>query len=286
MNADGNEFYVELFTYNNVTKFADDYQIDEIGQAIFDEVNGVYPGGTLRDVEVGSHDFLVNGRVVEKYFDGTNLDEVMDGQRGGITVDFVDMEFDTEDPLFEKLNRWGIQPYFTSFDTAAHLEEFVAKEEIGTVYTRDEKYAKYAPYITDCVEYKYNKESNKGEIIRKSYDIRSNGEFDYALAEISESENGMENIEKVFAKHGDTALGKPVIKAYTRRSYGSGRFFVYYPLEKLSGASAESIGAAWIGDSVTDHNVEKAAICGEYAVFGLPYYADEFVIVDTTVGSN
>lgn len=285
MNTDGKDFTVELFTYNDVTRFADDYQIDEIKQAVFDEVNRVYPGGTLRDVEVCSYEFLVNGRVIEKYFDGTNLDEVMDGQRGGITVDFVDMEFDTEDPLFEKLNKWGVQPYFVSFDTAAHLDEFVAKEETGTVYERDEKYAKYAPYITDCVEYNYNKESKKGEIIRKSCNIRSVGEFDYLFRDISENEKGAAKIEQRFAKYSDTALGKPVTKVYKRENIGSSSFFIYYPLEKLNGATVENIEAAWISDSAGSNNAfgtQKAEIVGDYAVFVLPYYVEEFIIVDTS----
>ncbi len=284
MTADGKDFIVGCFKdINDLTKFADDYQIDEIEQAVFDEVSRVYPGGILRSVGIYRDDFLGIG-VVEKYFDGTNLDEVLDGQRGGITVDYADTKFDLENPLFEKLNKWGVQPYFTSFDTAAHLEEFVGKEEPLSAYARDEQYARYALHITDCVEYDYNKESNKGEIIRKSYNIQSNGNFDYALRDIAENEKGAEKMEQRFAKYSDTALGKPVTKVYKRENGGSSSFLIYYPLETLGGISVENIEAAWISDSAGSNNAfgtQKAEVIGDYAVFVMPYYVEEFTIVDT-----
>ena len=151
MTADGKEFTVMFLSSDETEKHsADDYQLDEIEQAVCDEVNRVYPGGILRGVGIHSDDFI-SERVVEKYFDGTNLDEVMDGHSGGIVIDYAGTEFDLEDPLFEKLNKWRIQPYFVSFDTAAHLKEFTENNEPGSVYIRDEQYAKYAPYITDRV---------------------------------------------------------------------------------------------------------------------------------------
>ena len=129
MTADGKDFTVMFLSSDETEKTsADDYQIDEIEQAVCDEVNRVYPGGILRGVGIHSDDFYFD-RVVENYFDGTNLDEVMDGNSGGIVIDYAGTEFDLEDPLFEKLNKWHIQPYFVSFDTAAHLEEFTEKNE-------------------------------------------------------------------------------------------------------------------------------------------------------------
>lgn len=282
MTADGKDFTVERYTgKDGNTVFADDYQLDEIKQAIFNEVSRVYPDGVRRNIVVFSNDFL-NNRVIERYFDGTNLDEVLDSQGGSIIIDYADTEFDLEDPLFEKLGEWNIKPYFTSFDTTEHLEDFIETERLGIVDLGD-NYAKYAHYITDSVVYEYGKSGEKGKVIRKSYDIKSGGEFDYLFRDIAESENGTENIEKFFAKYNESEkVSKPISKAYTRESYGSDFYYIYYPLEKLNGVSAENIGAAWLDNSTgvsNNRGVESASVCGDYAVFTLPYHADEFMLV-------
>ncbi|MDE7361173.1 MAG: hypothetical protein K2N38_04505 [Oscillospiraceae bacterium] len=286
MTADGKEFTVMFISRDENEKHtADDLQADEIKQAIIDEVSRVYPNGLLRDVGIYNYDFISSRTVFEKYFNGTNLDEVIVNCRGDIEVDYADTEFDLEDPLFEKLNKWHIAPYFTSFDTAAHLEEFVWENEPKTGFIRNEQYAKYAPYINDCVEYNYNKENNKREIIRKSYNIKSCGEFDYLFRDIAENEKGAEKIEQRFAKYADTALGKPVTKVYKREYSGSSSFFIYYSLEKLNGTTVENIEAAWISDSAGSNNAfgtQKAEVIGNYAVFVLPYYVEEFIIVGTS----
>ncbi len=284
MTADGKEFIVEQYAdTDGNTKLADNYQLDEIEQAVFDEVSRVYPDGTLRDVRV-FNDYFFKG-VAEKYFDGTNLDEVMSCQHGSITVDFADTEFDLEAPLFKKLDEWKIRPYFASFDTAEHRDEFVASEELGNIYHYDEHYAKYAHYITDRVEYEYGKDGEKGKVVRKSYDIKTNGEFDYLNRIIYENKSGVKKIEQRFAKYADTALGKPVTKVYIWEYSGGSSNFIYYPLEKLNGIAAENIEAAWISDSAGSNNAfgtKKAEVIGDYAVFVLPYYVEEFIIVDTT----
>lgn len=295
MTADGKEFTVKFISSDEYGKHtADDLQADEIKQALFDEVSRAYPNGILRNVGIYNYDFIGFCTVFEKYFNGANLDEVIVNCNGGITVDYADTEFDLEDPLFEKLNKWHIQPYFTSFDTAAHLEEFVEKNEPQTVYRRDEQYAKYAQYITDRVEYNYNKETNEREIIRKSYDIKSYGEFDYFYLwgsddkyltkspEIAEAENGSRDIEKKFANYDESQLiDKPVSDVYEVHGR-SGSHFIYCPLENLS--ASDNIGVAWISyqSAIPDHGVEKASICGDYAVFTLPFDAYEFMMVDTS----
>lgn len=289
MTADGKEFTVKFLSSDEKeTRSADNLQADEIKQALFDEVSRAYPNGVLRDVGIYDFDFVISSSVFEKYFNGENLEEVIENCHGGIMVDYADTKFDLEDPLFEKLNKWRIQPYFVSFDTAAHLEEFTENNEPGSVYIRDEQYAKYAPYITDRVEYNYNKETNEREIIRKSYDIKSVGEFDYLFRDISENENGAGKIEQRFAKYSETALGKPVTKVYKREYIGSSSFFIYYPLEKLNGAAVDNIEAAWISDSAGSNNAfgtQKAEVIWDYAVFVLPYYVEEFMMVDTS-GDN
>lgn len=284
MTADGKDFYVEQCTNNDnhTTIFADDYQLDEIKQAVFDEVSSVYPNGIRRDVRIYGRKLFFH-EVIEKYFDGTNLDEVMECQHGYITIDFADTKFDLEDPLFEKLGEWSIRPYFTSFDTAAHRDEFVASDKLGNYFGYDDHYVKYAHNIIDRVEYEYGEVGEKGKVIRKSYNIRSNGELDCLYVQIEESDT--DNFVKFFARYNESEkVSKPLSKAYAR-TYNSGSYNIYYPLEKLNGVSAENIGAAWLDNSTgfsNNRGVESASICGDYAVFTLPYWSDEFMIVDTT----
>lgn len=285
MTADGKDFFVEQYTDNDDhTIFADNYQLDEIKQAVFDEVSRVYPNGTRRDVRIYGSEFFFH-EVIEKYFDGTNLDEVMDRSRGSITVDFADTEFDLEAPLFKKLDEWSIGPYFTSFDTAAHRDEFVASDKLGNYFGYDDHYVKYAHYITDRVEYEYGESGEWGKVVRKSYDIKSGDEFDYLYRIIYENKSGAKKIEQRFAKYADTALGKPVTKVYNWEYIGGSSNFIYYPLEKLNGTAVENIEVAWISDSAGSNNAfgtKKAEVIGDYAVFVLPHYVEEFVIVDTT----
>ncbi|MDE6727728.1 MAG: hypothetical protein K2J80_07290, partial [Oscillospiraceae bacterium] len=179
----------------------------------------------------------------------------------------------------------SIRPYFTSFDTTDHRDEFIAFQELGFVSEISDHYAKYTHYITDCVEYDYGKSGEKGKAVRKSYDIKSNGDLDYLHAQIEESENGTENIEKFFAKYNESEkVSKPLSKAYTTlgSSTGGSYYYIYYPLKKLNGVPAENIGAAWLDNSTgvsNNRGVQPASICGDYVVFALPYWADEFMVV-------
>lgn len=288
MTAYGKDFTVEQYTDNDGNiKHADDYQLDEIKQAVFDEVSSVYPNGIRRDVRIYGSEFFFH-EVIEKYFDGTNLDEVMDRSRGSVTVDFADTEFDLDNPLFKKLDEWSISPYFTSFDTAAHRDEFVASDKLGNYFGYADHYVKYAHSITDRVKYEYGKTGEKGKVIRESYNIETNGEFDYLYVQIEECENGTENLEKFFEKYNESEkVSQPISKAYRNPESIVNSYYIFYPLEKLNGVPAENIGAAWLANSSISNNrgVESASVCGDYAVFALPYRADEFVIVNTATAT-
>ena len=57
--------------------------------------------------------------------------------------------------------------------------------------------------------------------------------------------------------------------------------WIYYPLEKLDGYDIEKVGLAWFsaGGMSDNHNIEKARVCGDYAVFNMPYGEDYFRLV-------
>ncbi len=288
MKAGDKAFCVESFTdTDGNTKLADNYQLDEITQAVIDEVNRVYPDGILRYIGIFGSESLHS--VYLKRFDGTNLDEVLDGNHGSIYVDFADTEFDLDDPLFEKLDAWGIKPRFTSFDTREHLDEFVASGDIRYVSDMDMRYARYAPCITDRVIYE------DGKTVRRMFDLWSQGDIQYCYVYgsndegftspgITISKNGMKEIEAECWEHRMSELVKTPVSNVYALDGKSGTHLIYYPLEALNNVSVENIGALWIGGRETSWvpGVATASVYGDHAVFDLPYAATEFVLVDTT----
>lgn len=288
MTANGKKFRFEQHTdTDGNTIYADTFQLNEITQAVIDEVNRVYPDGILRGIGIYGNETYCSGFL--KRFDGTNLDEVLDGNQGSISMDFADTEFDLDDPLFEKLNAWGIKPRFTSFDTREHLDEFVALGDIRYVSDTDMRYMRYAPCITDRVIYE------DGKIVRGMFDLRSQGDIQYCYVYgsndegftnpgITISKNGMKEIEAECWEHRMSGLVKTPVSNVYALDGKSGTHLIYYPLEALNDVSVDDIGALWIGGSETSWvpGVETASVYGDYAVFSLPYAATEFMLVDTT----
>lgn len=288
MTADGKEFIVEQFTdTDGNTIFADSYQHDEITQAVIDEVSRVYSDGILRGIGIYNNETYSIGLFMKR-FDGTNLDEVLYGNHGSIHMDFADTEFDLEAPIFKKLDAWGIMPRFTSFDTKEHLDEFVALGDIRYVSDADMRYMRYAPCITDRVIYK------DGKIVRGMFDLRSQGDIQYCYVYgkndegftspgITISKNGMKNIEAECWEHRMSGYVNATVSKVYAIEGKSGTHLIYYPLEALNDVSVENIGALWISSLESySPGVATASVCGDHAVFVLPYSATEFVLVDTT----
>lgn len=288
MTANGRKFRCERNTdTDGNTIFADSYQLDEIEQAVIDEVNRVYPDGILRGIGIYGNETYSIGLFMKR-FDGTNLDEVLYGNHGSIHMDFADTEFDLEAPIFKKLDAWGIKPRFTSFDTKEHLDEFVALGDISYVSDADMRYMRYAPCITDRVIYK------DGKIVRGMFDLSSQGDIQYCYVYgkndegftspgITKSKNGMKNIEAECWEHRMSGYVNATVSKVYAIEGKSGTHLIYYPLEALNGVSVENISALSISswESYIPH-VATASVCGDHAVFVLPYSATEFVLVDTT----
>lgn len=289
MTADGKDFFVEQYTDNDGnTKLADSYQLDEIKQAVLDEVSRVYPDGILRGFGITGNATHAIGLFMKR-FDGTNLDEVLYGNHGSIHMDFADTEFDLEAQIFKKLDAWGIKPRFTSFDTKEHLDEFVALGDISYVSDADMRYMRYAPCITDRVIYK------DGKIVREMFDLRSQGDIQYCYvygkndegftsSGITVSKNGMKNIEAECWEHRMSGYVNATVSKVYAIEGKSGTHLIYYPLEALNGVSVENISALSISswERYILPYVATASVCGDHAVFVLPYDATEFVLVDTT----
>ena len=78
-------------------------------------------------------------------------------------------------------------------------------------------------------------------------------------------------------------LSKPVSRQYSfDSSYGD--VWIYYSLEKLKDYDLDKIGVAWYscGGSLNNRDISRAEICGDYALFHLPFGEDYFMLVDNS----
>lgn len=283
------EFYVYTSRLAESTEGWDDYQWEEISAAAVNYVNESLPGGKLVELRLGSGDtsFVY---LMDTYFDGENIEEIFKECNGSIEMIYADTDF-SETDIPKRLYDYNIIPEFTSFDTKEHMEEFLQKSESrGYHYYNYNDYQKYAPYITDHITF------DGGETIRLNVTIQKNDEFEYcyfptqwrSFAKSCDTvraecqDDG--HLLSIYERHGEGyALSKPLSKEYSFDSiFGDVR--IYYPLEKLEGYDLKNIGLAWFsgGGMSNNRNISRAEICGEYAVFNLPFGEDRFMLVDNT----
>ena len=87
---------------------------------------------------------------------------------------------------------------------------------------------------------------------------------------------------EIYTNYGEEKwLNKPLSDEY----YFDGIYgdvYIYYPLDKLDGYDLNSVGLAWFsaGGMSNNRNITKAEICGDYAVYRMPFGEDYFMFVD------
>lgn len=290
---DGKEFQVLSSCLAEDPVSLDDYQYDEIKSALIDEISKEFPGGKFVDGELMQRnpwETLFWSEVFHTFYDGTNLDKVLENCSGNIKAAFAGADFSNVQ-IGEKLQKMNIDFEFTSFDTEEHLEEFLRYSSES--YT-DEYYSfkLFAPYITDRYEIKDD------EVKRLDIKFQEYGDFMYSyfpdhwVFPVSEDMPVTERsfktgiISEMYEYNGE---GEYVSKPLTDEYYFDcfhGDIFVYYPLDALEkyDLELEDIGAAWFshGGGSQYANVEKMAVCGDYAVFRLPNEDISFVLVDAS----
>ncbi|MGN0684169.1 MAG: hypothetical protein ACI4JY_10880 [Oscillospiraceae bacterium] len=287
---DGKEFYI--FTENSEDKTVcyDNYQWEEISAAAEKYISDNFPNGHITYLQFACEDFFFNTFMDrDRYFDGENAAAFLEKCRGHIIMMCYDTEF-SQSEIESIIPIGGINIEFTSFDTKAHLDEYFNSltERYSSLYYSKEL-EKYAPYITDYIK------TDKNEVSGYDITILENDEFRYAYfpveprklvtrADITAEPVEKSKVTEIFTKYGEeNSLGKPLSKEYFFDSiYGD--VWVYYPLEKLNGYDIENVGLAWFsaGGMSNNHNIEKAQICGDYAVFNMPFGEDYFMLVVTS----
>ncbi len=281
------EFYVFASCTEESSKAWDNYQWDEISAAVESYVNEALPGGKI--VCLNLSESLFYEFLMYTYFDGNNIEQILSNCDGRIEMVFADTDF-SESDMPQKLYDLGITPEFTSFDTQEHMDEFLNRADNPYHVFYDYHFQAFAPHITDhiCID------DGKTERLDLHFLQTDDFEYCYFPAEwnsFSESSDKVKaepsnkgKLKEIFGKYGEEyALAKPLSKEYYFD--GNGGPWIFIPLEKLSGYDPEKLGVAWFstaGGMSNNRNISRAEICGDYAVFHLPFGEDSFMLVDNS----
>lgn len=268
----------------------DNYQKQEIKQALADEITKVFPGGHTVNIDM-------YGRL--PYYSGDNLDEILPDIDSSIEMVFPPC--DMTSPAAAELMQWladnGLHYSFLFLENEDITEKFAAdKNPWGNkFFCQYHLYELYAPYI----KYKLTDSSSVPEEIK----LQEYGDFLYGFFPPLSSDQGfaldIEDVEiyeferDMFTtafENADEAewVERPLTESYLfdKPSGSINDILIYYPLEKLSGTGTdiENIGAAWVehGGSVKVRGIERAKLCGDYAVFRLTGREQSFMLVDTS----
>lgn len=287
---DGRDFHVVYEKYGDQTVCSDDYQWEEIYSAAEKYACESFPKGKVIKMRLSlSSSYFYYLMDKDSFFNGENITDILKKSSGQLKMVFYDTKFSQSE--IEKVfptDRFAVE--FASFDTWEHLDEYYNSKNGYNSYSDFYRgLEKYAPYITD-----YIKSDNDGV---SGYDITilENNEFRYAYFPVeprklvTRTNITAESVEKstlteIFTSYGEERwLDKPISKEYYFDS-GYGDVWVYYPLKKLEGYDLENVGLAWFssGGMSNNHNIEKAQICGDYAVFNMPFGEDYFMLVVTS----
>ncbi len=291
MEADGREFTVKVCIGSEETFANDNYQYEEIKAAALSEleteISRSLPGVNILGIGMGdNYDYSF----FSKYYDGNNIDEILESSRGHIEAIFADADFSSpySRGIIDKLvYEWGFDIRFISFDRSEIMEDFLKHE---STYSAIYEYDMYAPHITDIVNI-YEGEEHSAD----SYRLKSCGELIYCSSPYdkniteADADNAAEFAE-IFEENSEgLRLGTPlpcISGVYKMNECAA--MYIYIPLDKLraEGIDADNLGAAWCKKKLDKYEcgIKGAVICGDYAVFRMYFYnADDimFMLVDS-----
>ncbi|MCM1024025.1 MAG: hypothetical protein NC395_08220 [Prevotella sp.] len=308
LRANGREFFAEAECSEENPYCIDNYQFEEIQSAAMDEILKGIPEGKTVSVSWSAYEDMprvsaVNILGFNKYYDGGNLDEFLEIGYGYVEMIFVGENI-SESGIPERLEELHIDYMFNSFDTAEHMEEYLAvKEEYESApfhLLNDPDlplYKLYAPHIIDHADLEtlINVENSEAHKVKTktSYETKELENFRYCCFYKGNSNIYVEKMDHdKFADRYDgygkvKCLDQPMSNAYS--SDMPGRLYIYYPVDELNGLNIKHLGAAWVdGGDRSIRSIESGKIYGDYVVFILPgeydgYYGFsniDFMLVD------
>lgn len=289
-NCGGEEFSVVFYKENGKAECFDNYQQEEIRAALEKYLCENFPKGSIISMYFSGKGVpypYVGFMYKDAFFDGENIAGILSECQGKLEMAFYDTGFSQSDieKVIPKDSR--LEAEFASFDTKELCDECVSEAKEQIRYTHFYLILeKYAPHLTDYIYIK-----NDG-VNGLNVDIMENDEFLYAYfpveprklatrTDIAAEPVKTGKVTEIFTRYGEeNYLGKQLsVEYYFDSLYGD--VWIYYPLEKLDGYDIEKVGLAWFsaGGMSDNHNIEKARICGDYAVFNMPYGEDYFRLV-------
>lgn len=173
---------------------ADTYQYEEIRTTLEKHITETYPNCRNSDISISytPPEEMLGYRLCldrDTYFDGSNLDEVLQDAEIQLTMYYAETEF-TDCTLFQELQEWNTDGAFVSFDTQEHLEQYLNMGTVIAPYADEdtEYYGKdifYAPYIQQI--WRLNKE--KG--CSTNYPLKEGNGFLYCCPSVPDLSFGM-----------------------------------------------------------------------------------------------
>ncbi|SFC83616.1 hypothetical protein [Ruminococcus albus] len=290
LEHDGKIFNVQINYEKNIGY--DDYQFDDIKQALEERLNSEIPGGEAESIKVSSKGvendpYLVelDGMVSkEAYYDGNDLSKVINNTDITMTALYTDTEFH-ECPLFEEIKANKDNSLFLiSFKTDDIKEECDKNISIHSF----EDYTAYAPYIND----RWVVTDSKSEHLEPYY-LRDCGDFLLYGKDLDEDAE-VNVIEKDSQTMVDTFIDE-MKKSYEKAGYSSpdtdyrpiskgysfeiptgkhGTLFAFYPKKDLKVDEDHFIMAIGSDELLMTHE------CGDYIVTDL-WIENEFCMVET-----
>lgn len=270
------KFFVFL---NEETGFlADTYQYEEIRTALEKHITETYPNCQYSDISI-SHtlpgDFMGYRLFLDRttYFDGSNLDEVLQDAKIQLTMYYAETEF-TDCALFQELQERNTDGAFVSFDTQEHLEQYLNMGDVLMPHADEdvEYYSKdifYAPYIQQI--WKLNKEISYST----NYPLKEGNGFLYCCPSVPELSFGMADT-KVLAMNiygssnredWENTLNHTISDAYQFTGCFWNNIYVYLPIAEFP--DYDNCSALWFafnpGQNISGSR--KLTKYGDYAVF-------------------
>ena len=285
------EFYVYIDNHSGTEIISDTYQKKEVENAILEVIQETYPNYQGAKINVRSappEDYVSTPLCLDANtkFNGSNLNEILQDCKIELRVYYAETEF-SDCELFHQLQSWNTEGAFVSFDTKAHLKEYLDEETRSgwhLMYTKeDAEYLEsditYAPHIEQI--WLIDEENNKST----NYPLRDTGVFFYCCPEKPNTHcteipptaltiNYFHDAEKA-----EQVAEQAVSGAY-QFDNGWNSVYIFYPVSKLP--ELENLTAILYchTNASNSSNHLPLTVHGEYAVFGCSFPSFEFLLTE------